>query len=111
MPNLIPKRLKSGSTVVLTGSSNKIKFEEEKLVLVKDLLEREFELEIKFNPTIHAADKYSVSAGDPKQRAEEFNKLFADPSVRAIWLARGGETANEMLDLINYDTIKRNPKY
>ncbi|GIR57134.1 MAG: hypothetical protein CM15mP64_5460 [Candidatus Neomarinimicrobiota bacterium] len=36
--------------------------------------------------------------------------MFADPSVDAIFCARGGYGCNKVLPLIDYELIKKNPK-
>ncbi len=49
-------------------------------------------------------------SGSDALRAEELNRLFADPEVDAIICARGGWGTLRMLDLLDYETIARNPK-
>lgn len=53
-------------------------------------------------------DTYGYSA-TPRERAEDFNLLVADPEVKLI-LFGGGEGANELLPYIDFEAIKRNPK-
>ena len=50
------------------------------------------------------------AAGTPEQRAEDINLMFADKSIKAIWCLQGGEPANQTLDLIDFDNVKKNPK-
>lgn len=50
------------------------------------------------------------SAGTAKQRAEDFNNMFADKEVNAIFCATGGCSANQILPLLDYDLISKNPK-
>ena len=42
----------------------------------------------------------TVFSGLPSERAEEFNKLFSNKLVKAIFDMSGGESANQMLDYI-----------
>jgi len=49
---------------------------------------------------------YAASA---EERAADLNSLVTDDSVKMI-LFSGGESAVEILPLINYDNIRRNPK-
>ncbi len=44
-----------------------------------------------------------------QERADDFNAMAADDSVRMI-LFGGGEGGNEILPLLDYESIKRNPK-
>lgn len=50
------------------------------------------------------------SAGTPEQRADDINTMFADPDVDAIICSQGGDTANTCLPLLNFDTMRQNPK-
>ena len=49
-------------------------------------------------------------AGSDQHRAQMLNSMFADPSIDAIWCARGGYGSLRILPLIDYDIIKSNPK-
>ena len=49
-------------------------------------------------------------AGSPEERAGDINSMFADPSVDAIFCARGGYGCNKVLPLLDYELIKKNPK-
>lgn len=50
------------------------------------------------------------AAGPAQARAEELNRLFADPEIRGIWCLRGGYTAAQLLPLLDYEAIGRTPK-
>lgn len=52
----------------------------------------------------------SYRSGSPKARAEEFNTLLKDPSIKMIMSTIGGTNSNSMLPYINYEAFKRNPK-
>ncbi|MFZ1082316.1 MAG: LD-carboxypeptidase [Candidatus Kryptoniota bacterium] len=49
-------------------------------------------------------------AGTDEERAEDLNQAFADKNVKAIICSRGGYGTPRILDKINYNVIKRNPK-
>jgi muramoyltetrapeptide carboxypeptidase len=49
-------------------------------------------------------------AGPVKRRAQELEEMFLRPEVRAIVCARGGYGANYLLDAIDLQKIKSNPK-
>ena len=49
-------------------------------------------------------------AGSPKERAEDINTMFADPEVKAIIVHEGGQSAIAVLEHINYETVRKNPK-
>ncbi len=49
-------------------------------------------------------------AGTDEERAEDLNRMFADPSIKGIVCLRGGYGAERILRLIDYASIRRNPK-
>jgi muramoyltetrapeptide carboxypeptidase len=49
-------------------------------------------------------------AGTDDQRASDVNTLFANPNIKAVFTVRGGYGSHRILPLLNYSTIKRNPK-
>ena len=55
-------------------------------------------------------DKYGYLAGSDEARANQINSLFAQKDVKAIVCARGGYGTTRILDLLDYDLIKSNPK-
>ncbi len=46
----------------------------------------------------------------PEARASDINAMFADPDVRAIVAAIGGDHACHLLPLLDYELIRANPK-
>lgn len=49
-------------------------------------------------------------AGSVRHRLDELHGAFADPSVSAVFAARGGYGISEIIAEIDYDLIGRNPK-
>ncbi|MCC5939040.1 MAG: LD-carboxypeptidase [Lunatimonas sp.] len=49
-------------------------------------------------------------AGTDAERAADLNAMFADPEVKAVICIRGGSGAARILPLIDYETIRKNPK-
>ena len=58
----------------------------------------------------HARDADGYLAGSDDHRAEDLNAMFADPKIRAIFAARGGYGTPRILDRLDYESIRRNPK-
>jgi len=54
--------------------------------------------------------KLNQSAGTAEEKANALNELFANPNIKAIFGARGGNRATTILDKIDYDLIAQNPK-
>jgi muramoyltetrapeptide carboxypeptidase len=49
-------------------------------------------------------------AGDDATRAAELMAAFADPETAAVWCARGGYGVARILDRLDFEVIRRNPK-
>jgi muramoyltetrapeptide carboxypeptidase len=49
-------------------------------------------------------------AGDDATRAAELMAAFADPETTAVWCARGGYGVVRILDRLDFEVIRRNPK-
>ena len=49
-------------------------------------------------------------SGTVEERLEDFHLAFADPEIAAIICSRGGYGSNYLLELIDLNVIKRNPK-
>ncbi len=49
-------------------------------------------------------------AGTPELRAEELQHFFEDPTIGGILAAKGGYGSVQIVDALDYDTIKQHPK-
>lgn len=56
-------------------------------------------------------DRRGYLAGADDRRAEDFNRMWADPAVDAVICARGGYGAMRILRRIDWELIRRNPKF
>lgn len=54
--------------------------------------------------------RHRFLAGTDEMRATFFNNLFGDPQIDAIMCARGGYGCMRLLDKLDYDLIRVNPK-
>ncbi len=58
----------------------------------------------------NVGEKLGYLAGTDEQRLNDLHSMFADKEVKAIISIRGGFGSARLLDKINYNLIKRNPK-
>lgn len=49
-------------------------------------------------------------SGTPKARAEEFNALLRDPSIKMIMSTIGGTNSNSIIPYIDYEAFRNSPK-
>jgi muramoyltetrapeptide carboxypeptidase len=100
-----PKRLKTGDTIGIIAPSRPIN-KREILPCIKILEARGFK--VKLGENLYKKSYYS--AGSPKERASDLNSMFKDKKIKAIMCATGGISSNQLLDLIDYEAIRKNPK-
>ncbi len=100
-----PPRLKIGDTIGLIAPGSFIDEKE-----LKDSVENLEHLGFKvvYTDNILARDGYL--AGTDKQRVSDINEMFSRKDVNAIVAARGGYGCTRILPMIDYKTIKNNPK-
>ena len=106
-PNTIvkPPRLKVGDTVGLISPAG---FVDSQDVAEAQKIFTALGLKVKLGR--HILDRYGYLAGNDRDRALDVNAMFADKSVNAIIAMRGGWGVNRILPLLNYNSIRANPK-
>ena len=61
-------------------------------------------------PTPHAVATDPSGVLPREQRAADLNAAFGDDDVRGVFCAIGGRGATDLLDLVDYDQVRRTPK-
>ena len=99
-----PKSLQPGDRLaVLCGSSPTSKTSDELMQAVRDM-----GLEPVLYPS--ATAKHGFLSGVDAIRAADINAAFADTSIKGIVCTRGGYGFHRILPLLDWKTIKKNPK-
>jgi len=104
-----PPRLREGATILVTAPSSYPSFPEMRLAEGVEIL-RSMGYHVILGETVRHALRSWFYSAPPEKRAEELNKAFRDPGIDAIICARGGVGALRLLDLLDYDAIRDNPK-
>lgn len=58
----------------------------------------------------HVGDRYGYLAGTDADRAADLDTMYADPAVKAVFAVRGGWGCARLLPLLDWRTIRANPK-
>lgn len=103
---LFPPRLAVGDTIGLVAPASPPD-EPEKIDRVIDRITTQG-FKVKAGKYLHKRDGYL--AGSDKERAEDFNTMFADPEVKGVFALRGGYGSCRILPLLDYAVIRANPK-
>jgi muramoyltetrapeptide carboxypeptidase len=101
-----PRRLAPGDLVGLVLPAS-LAFEASTIDLAREQLEA-----IGFLVRVgdHARQRHGYLAGTDEQRAADLNAMFADPEVKGIFAQRGGWGSPRLLPLLDFETVRRNPK-
>ena len=108
MADLIPHRLMPGDTLGVIAPSDPVLPDQENNLQMGIQYLQAMGFQVKCGEHIHA--NTLGFAASPQEKAEDINQMFADPEVKAIICAQGGDTANAPLTNINWEVVQRNPK-
>ena len=101
-----PAALKKGDTIGLVCPAYSSFIKEDVQIAIESLEAMGFQVK----QGDHIFDRYGYLAGKDEDRAADINKMFADKKVDAIMAMHGGWGCARILPLLDYKTIKRNPK-
>lgn len=101
-----PKKLQRGDTIGLISPASRLPKKKQYDKIIAQIKKLGYKVKVGKN----ARDTYGYFAGNDEQRAADLNRMFADDSVDAILPFRGGWGCNRILSLIDYETIRNNPK-
>ena len=101
-----PKKLEKGATIGMIATSSDTETSRVR-ACVKFLEEMGYK--------VKAADNLDSNyggymAGTGEVRGQWVNRMFADPEVDAIFCIRGGDGSSRIMEYLDYDLIRKNPK-
>lgn len=102
---LKPKALKLGDTIGVIAPSSPAP--EKHVKLAKSELEK-LGFNVRLGPSCFV--KFGHLAGKPELRAEDLKNMFLDKKVDGIICLRGGYGSSRLLDKVDFELIKSNPK-
>ena len=103
---LLPVPIAKGDTIGLVSPSSATD-DSFNLQLAREAMEA-FGFKVKTGA--HYDARRGHLAGTDAERAGDLNAMFVDKTVKAIVCTRGGSGAARLLPLLDYDSIRRNPK-
>lgn len=100
--------LQQGDKISIIACSNGLLDSQSKQIEILYMILKKAGLIPVLSPYLYRQE--SVFATDAKNRAKVLMDSYNDNEIKAIFDVSGGNIANEILDLLDYDLIKRNPK-
>ena len=104
---LYPNFLKTNSTIGICAPSAGVGHKIERLIESKKVL-RNNGYKVKETASVRNNNPRSTTA---KKRALELDQLILDKKVDMVMAASGGDYMLEMMEYVNFDHIKQNPKW
>jgi muramoyltetrapeptide carboxypeptidase len=102
----LPPSLSAGARVALVAPAGPLRGDQELQAAIAHASSLGWE------PVVapHALSRHGYLAGTDEQRADDFNAALRDDDVDGIWCLRGGYGAMRILDALDYDAMRRNPR-
>src|SRR3989344_407454 len=107
---ILPRRLQIGDTVGIIAPSKHLNADDRFILKRTTVVFEQMGFKVKPGAHLFTEERYDYSAGTAAERAYDIMELFTDSSVACIWCWQGGQTANMVLDLLDYEVIKKHPK-
>ncbi|MEN8187812.1 MAG: LD-carboxypeptidase [Bacteroidota bacterium] len=102
-----PPHLKKGDTIMILAPAGRLK--------EKSSVDAGIELANKWGLVVflgnHLFSEQNGWAGSESERVEDLQKALDDPSIKAIWAARGGYGTVRIIDDLDFTEFKKNPKW
>jgi muramoyltetrapeptide carboxypeptidase len=102
---LRPKRLRAGDAVALIASGGYVTD-----AMIETAFRNMESLGLKPRLAKNVRAQRGGYAGTPAQRAEDFHEMWNAQEIRALWSIRGGSGTAQILPLIDYAALRRDPK-
>jgi muramoyltetrapeptide carboxypeptidase len=105
MKRLIPPALYRGDTIAIVAPASVPEREN-----IDRAIARYEEMGFRVKTYGDIYRRWGYLAGDDETRAEELMQAVSDPTVAAIFPARGGTGVTRLLDVLDYSVFRRHPK-
>lgn len=105
---IFPKKLQRGDTVALVSPASPSSSE---VISGCEKFLTDLGYQVKLGEAVaKQLDFHNYVAGSAKIRANDINRMFADPEISAIFCTRGGYGSAHIMKYLDLDLIKSNPK-
>jgi muramoyltetrapeptide carboxypeptidase len=101
-----PKALQTGDTVAISSPAGAV-WDQNQIEIFSNIL-KSFGFNVIKGKTL--TEKYGYFAGTDEIRANELNELFANSNVKGIFCMKGGWGCARILEKLDYEIIRKNPK-
>lgn len=108
MKKVIPPKLRSGDTVRIIAPSRSLSIISQEIRKLANKRFKEMGLKLTFRKHLEESDDFASSS--IQSRIDDLHEAFSDKNVKAIITVIGGFNSNQLLDYVDWNIIKNNPK-
>lgn len=101
-----PKALRAGDAVALVTPATEVP-DPDRLALAERTVRQ---LGLRMKRPKNLGRRFPTYAESVQARLDDLHEAFRDPEVRAVFAVRGGHGSAHLLDRVDYDLVRRNPK-
>lgn len=101
--------LNKGDKIGIISCSNGLSKKNKNIIDELKLNLKSLDIEMVEGDTLYAKE-YNLFSGTGEEKARALEKLFLDKDIKMIFDISGGDLANEVLDFLDFNLIKENPK-
>ena len=101
--------LNKGDKIGVISCSNGLSIKNKNIIEELKLNLKSLDIEMVEGDTLYAKE-YNLFSGTGEAKARALEKLFLDKDIKMIFDISGGDLANEVLDFLDFNLIKENPK-
>lgn len=103
-----PDPLKRGDTIGIFSPSEPLTEERKNRVMKSVEMLKGLGYRVKLASNVFNSLFYM--AGGREERADDINQLLRDQEVKVLWTSWGGKSANQILDLVDWEQLQAHPK-
>lgn len=101
--------LNKGNKIGVISCSNGLSIKNKNIIEELKLNLKSLDIEMVEGDTLYAKE-YNLFSGTGEEKARALENLFLDKDIKMIFDISGGDLANEVLDFLDFNLIKENPK-
>lgn len=101
--------LNKGDKIGVISCSNGLSIKNKNIIEELKLNLKSLDIEMVEGDTLYAKE-YNLFSGTGEEKARALEKFFLDKDIKMIFDISGGDLANEVLDFLDFNLIKENPK-
>lgn len=98
-----------GNKIGIISCSNGLSIKNKNIIDELKLNLKSLDIDMVEGDTLYAKE-YNLFSGTGEEKARALEKLFLDKDIKMIFDISGGDLANEVLDFLDFNLIKENPK-